>query len=350
MIDPGKSLPIIHTGSSRVMASVNSGAVQLIFESPDYERMHRCCGAPECFSSHAGEEFAAHLASFLPERLRALSDDGSYVLNFVPQILGGFGSPTEYLLPKAVVDTGFKLVQTHVWVKSNAPPHAPDRRVKNAFEFLWHFAKGPSYYFNKDEIRQPHLYASRDPRKDRYHPLGKDPGNVILPLVDQINSSKDPDDNVIALPKSQDQSLYEHGGKMRPGLASRFIRLLTKPGDIVLDGFTGTGQTGVEALALGRNFVGYELHGDRAELARKRLGLETTPEETPMESRILNVRDCARYTGRSEHSVRALIKQRRIPYGKQGARVYFDRVEIDRWLSESIRWVRPNETPPETHA
>ena len=49
------------------------------------------------------------------------------------------------------------------------------------------------------------------------------------------------------------------------------IRLTTQPGDIVLDPFTGSGTTGVAALAEGRRFIGVERDPAFAAIARARM-------------------------------------------------------------------------------
>ena len=51
----------------------------------------------------------------------------------------------------------------------------------------------------------------------------------------------------------------------------------SKPGDVVLDPFCGSGTTGVVALRYHREFIGIELNPEYAELARKRIG-----DEAPM--------------------------------------------------------------------
>lgn len=336
----------IHVRNSTRMPELADGAANLIFESPCFERMDKCCDAPECLASYAGEAFVQRLELFLPERFRVLAEEGSYVLNFAAQIVDGFTSPSEFLIPKAVADAGFNLVQTHVWVKTNAPPTAPAKRVKNTFEFLWHFAKSPNYYFDKDSIRQPHLWADRDPRKKLYHELGRDPGNAILPLADQVNRAKAPDDNVIVMSKSQDQKEFDHGGKMRGGIAGRFIKLLCPAGGLVVDGFNGTGQTGVEALALGRNYVGFELHEERAALARRRLGIAGDADaEEAMVGRFLNSKQLAAYIPRTEEAIRMLVKRGQIPHGRTpDGRVVFDRAAIDKWMEDTVTWVAPGST------
>ena len=46
----------------------------------------------------------------------------------------------------------------------------------------------------------------------------------------------------------------------------------SRPGDTVLDPFTGSGTTGAVALRLGRSFVGCELNPEYVQLARRRIG------------------------------------------------------------------------------
>ena len=55
-------------------------------------------------------------------------------------------------------------------------------------------------------------------------------------------------------------------------LAAHFIALHTKPGDTVLDPFTGYGWVGVACAKMGRNFIGFEIDAGYCEIARKRIG------------------------------------------------------------------------------
>ena len=54
-------------------------------------------------------------------------------------------------------------------------------------------------------------------------------------------------------------------------LPFRLIRLLTVPGDIVLDPFVGSGTTGVAAVGLGRHFIGIDKDPKAVEVARERI-------------------------------------------------------------------------------
>lgn len=54
-------------------------------------------------------------------------------------------------------------------------------------------------------------------------------------------------------------------------LMEHFVRLLSNPGETVLDPFMGTGTTGVAALRLGRNFIGVEKDAKYFDIAAPRL-------------------------------------------------------------------------------
>jgi site-specific DNA-methyltransferase (adenine-specific) len=49
------------------------------------------------------------------------------------------------------------------------------------------------------------------------------------------------------------------------------VRLVTKPDDLVLDPFMGSGTTGMACKAEGRRFVGIELDPEYVEIARRRI-------------------------------------------------------------------------------
>ena len=57
-------------------------------------------------------------------------------------------------------------------------------------------------------------------------------------------------------------------------LAYRLVKLLSYPGDLVLDPFVGSGTTAVAASRLGRRCVGFDLSAETIASARRRLGAE----------------------------------------------------------------------------
>ena len=65
--------------------------------------------------------------------------------------------------------------------------------------------------------------------------------------------------------------------KLHPTMKSlevmeRLVRLLTNPGDTVLDPFMGSGTTGLACKNLKREFIGVELDENYFNIAKERLG------------------------------------------------------------------------------
>jgi len=67
----------------------------------------------------------------------------------------------------------------------------------------------------------------------------------------------------------------DHEAKFPLELPLRAIRLLTDPGDIVLDCFLGSGTTAVAAIQAKRQFIGIELEGKYVQLARSKISSGT---------------------------------------------------------------------------
>lgn len=62
-----------------------------------------------------------------------------------------------------------------------------------------------------------------------------------------------------------------HSAAFPVDLPSWFIKLFTKPGDIVLDPFIGSGTTAVAAKQLGRKYIGIEIDPTYIHIAQERL-------------------------------------------------------------------------------
>ena len=54
-------------------------------------------------------------------------------------------------------------------------------------------------------------------------------------------------------------------------ILERMIRCSSRPGDVVLDSFAGSGSTGVACVHTGRDFIGMEMDGGYFEIAKKRI-------------------------------------------------------------------------------
>ncbi len=133
-------------------------------------------------------------------------------------------------------DLGFWLLNDVVWRKNNPMPNFRGRRFQNAHEtMIWASkdAKSKSYTFNYEALK-----ASNDDLQMR--------SDWLFPICTGAERLKD-----------------EQGDKVHPtqkpeALLARVIMASSKPGDVVLDPFFGSGTTGAVAKLLGRNYVGIE--------------------------------------------------------------------------------------------
>jgi site-specific DNA-methyltransferase (adenine-specific) len=64
---------------------------------------------------------------------------------------------------------------------------------------------------------------------------------------------------------------FGHPAPFPVELASRLVRMFSFAGDTVLDPFSGSGTTGVSALAWGRNSISVELVAEYVETIERRL-------------------------------------------------------------------------------
>ena len=146
-------------------------------------------------------------------------------------------------------DLGFWILNDIVWRKTNPMPNFRGRRFQNAHETLiWASRddKAKGYTFNYDSLK-----AANDDTQMR--------SDWLFPICTGAERLKD-----------------ENGDKVHPtqkpeALLARVILSSTKPGDVVLDPFFGSGTTGAVAKRLGRHFVGIEREQSYIDAASDRI-------------------------------------------------------------------------------
>ena len=146
-------------------------------------------------------------------------------------------------------DLNFWLLNDIVWRKTNPMPNFKGRRFQNAHEtMIWasRDAKAKSYTFNYDALK-----ASNDDVQMR--------SDWLFPICSGGERLKGGDGKKV------------HPTQKPEALLARVIMASTKPGDVILDPFFGTGTTGAVAKRLGRNFVGIEREQDYIYAASERI-------------------------------------------------------------------------------
>mgnify|MGYP001168470776 CR=1 FL=1 len=180
---------------------------------------------------------------------RALKDDGTL------WVIGSYHNI--FRVGAKLQDLGFWILNDVIWRKTNPMPNFRGRRFTNAHETLIWCAK-------HREARYTFNYAAMKSLNDELQMRS----DWLLPICNGSERLKD-----------------EKGRKIHPtqkpeALLHRVILAATRPGDLVLDPFFGTGTTGVVAKRLGRRFLGIERDPRYAAVARARLA--ATPEATDM--------------------------------------------------------------------
>lgn len=145
-------------------------------------------------------------------------------------------------------DLGFWILNTVTWFKPNAMPNFKGTRLKNDVEFvIWAKKSGKSSYtFNHHQMK-------------RFNDA-KQLGSVwTIPACGGQERLKNEEGKKL------------HSTQKPEELLRRIIIASSKPGDIVLDPFLGTGTTAAVAKQFHRDFIGIERDQVYIDAARKRV-------------------------------------------------------------------------------
>jgi modification methylase len=167
-------------------------------------------------------------------------------------------------------DLGFWILNDVIWRKTNPMPNFRGRRFTNAHETLIWASRddGKGYTFNYEVLKA---------------------GNEDI----QVRS-----DWTIPLCTGEERLKGKDGKKLHPtqkpeALLARVILSASRPDDLVLDPFNGTGTTGAVAKHLGRRYIGIERDPNYAKAAEQRIAA-VKPLEAPTLAPFMTAREAPR--------------------------------------------------------
>ncbi len=146
-------------------------------------------------------------------------------------------------------DLGYWILNDVIWRKSNPMPNFNGKRFQNAHEtMIWaaRDQKSKGYTFNYQAMK-----AANDDIQMR--------SDWLFPICNGGERLKKDDGSKV------------HPTQKPEALLGRLMMATSKPGDIILDPFFGSGTTGAVAKRLGRNFVGVEREQDYIDAATARI-------------------------------------------------------------------------------
>jgi DNA modification methylase len=258
--------------SSVWLPRLPSGSVDLFFTSPPY-------ADARAYSRIHPDRYVEWFLPFARAMYETTSDTGSLVLNIKNRVaksgpLKGQRHPYVYQLVIALQNMGWRWLETYIWAKPNAVPGRFGPRTKDAFEYVYHFARGADPYFALDAVRVPYKTTEAEIDRRKLDTNGRrttEAGFGRDRTTTYSYSGADPG-NLISVPQTYNQHYgVAHTAAMPEGLASFFIKATCPPGGVVIDPFAGGGTTTVMARRLGRRAGGLELHQDFAGAAQHRV-------------------------------------------------------------------------------
>lgn len=236
----------------------------LVITSPPYAEQRK-----STYGGISEKDYPDWMLSVARACMKVLKPSGSLVINIKEHVDGGVRSL--YVLKTILLlASEFRFVDEFIWHKTNPFPTGNKKRLKDGFERCLHFTKSPRYKFFPNNVRAKSTskYADDNARRKNKGAHNTTNGSGMNMsrriMTDLVRPS-----NVITLPASSLN--IGHPAVFPVELPEFFIKLMTEPGDIVLDPFMGSGTTAIAALRQGRCYVGVEKCGEYIRLAESRI-------------------------------------------------------------------------------
>ena len=252
-----------------VLKNIPSNHVDLIVTSPPYSDQRS--------STYGGTKVENYVEWFLPisaELLRILKPNGTFILNIKEKVINCERSTYVLELIIAMRIQGWLWTEEFIWHKKNCFPGKWPNRFRDSWERLLQFNKNSKFNMYQESVMVP----TGDWAKTRLKNLSatdkiRDNSKVGSGFGKNISNwlGRDMSYPTNVLHLATESSNKGHSATFPKELPRWFIKLFTKPGDVVLDPFLGSGTTSIVAKEMSRNSIGIEILEEYYNLAKKNI-------------------------------------------------------------------------------
>ena len=273
----------IYVGDAeQVLRGWPSGFVDLCVTSPPYFQLRDYGHQDQIGLEETPEEYIRRLVAVLEQAGRVLRPGGSLYLNLGDTYRGKSLLGIPWRVATELTGRGWYLRNAIVWYKPYGLPSAIKDRLTNRYEFVFHLTRSRRYFFTLDPIRIPNTSRRRrltGPVRRGAQGLNHRPGLLVAGNFIPNPKGKNPGDVWTIGPESRPKQYIApgettHFAPFPEELVSRPVLAASRPGEVVLDPFIGSGTTALVARRLGRRFLGIELVAAYARLAERRIERE----------------------------------------------------------------------------
>lgn len=251
---------------------LKAGSVDLIMTSPPFGLVRK-----KEYGNVDADKYVDWFRAFAVEFQRVLKRNGSLVMHIGGSWMVGLPTRSLYdyeLLVMLCRELGFHLAQEFYWWNPSKLP-APAEwvtvrriRAKDAVDHIWWLSPTPWPKASNRRVLQPYSDSMLELLKNGYKAKKRPSGHDISKKFSRDNKASIPP-NIIAVANTESNSEYlryckQHGLEPNPArypsaIPEYFVRMLTNPGDLVLDPFAGSCVTGQVCERLGRKWICMEI-------------------------------------------------------------------------------------------
>ncbi len=255
---------IINANSSEYLCEFPDDSVDLVVTSPPYDNLRD-------YDGNVTWSFDV-FKSIADQIVRILKKGGVCVWVVGDKVDKGKKSLTSYKQALYFDEIGLNVYDVIIYEKAgSSPPHT--NRYFNSFEYMFVFSKGKPKTVNLLRDKENKWGGKKTygnvTRREKDGTLTKKGQKEIKKFGIRTNIWRYANGKGFS---TQDDVAYEHPAIYPEKLVEDHIKSWSKPGDLVLDPFGGSGTTAKIAKQLGRDWVSVEVSKKYCDISRKRLG------------------------------------------------------------------------------